>query len=169
MTGSGGQATDGEYVRPLTFRSPPGWPHPADYWIAGHLGWEPTRGWVPIDGLPPAPEGWVFWERTEPGWSAAVRAARHASRIWLTVGAILFVVGATLTGLSVGSPSGGGGIAVIFWGATFWGAAFFARSLVLRRRAATDAIEAIRRDAAVIKDSLDRTAYREFLASRAPS
>lgn len=49
------------------FRVPPKWPQPTDAWIRANLFWEPPEGWVPIDGLPPAPPGWKFW-RPNPTW-----------------------------------------------------------------------------------------------------
>ena len=56
------------------FLTPRGWPTPTDHWIRANTFWQPPPGWVPVPGLPPAPDGWRFWT-TNKTWDAA--AAKH--------------------------------------------------------------------------------------------
>jgi hypothetical protein len=64
------------------FRVPRGWPQPTDQWIRENLFWQPPDGWVPREGLRPAPAGWEFW-RPNPLWERLSAGMFRKARRWL--------------------------------------------------------------------------------------
>jgi hypothetical protein len=150
---------------PLTFQRPPGWPGPSLDWVAGHQGWEPADGWVPLPGTPPAPRGWTFWMRNEPAYSSLVRRRTEPAKRLMLLGAALFVVGTLLTWQSFSTPTSGGGLSVIFWGAMVWGPIAMLRAGFVLRTADSTVMARTIADAPLTKATLDRAAYEEYLRS----
>ncbi len=100
-SGDGSSAT-------LRFVPPPGWPVPDEDWIAGHQGWQPRTGWVPIEGLPPAPDGWHFWEPNPAVWPRLTDRARRRAHVSAGIALIALVIGAILTVHGLLDPAGRG-------------------------------------------------------------
>lgn len=150
---------------PLAFHRPPGWPVPSVDWVAGHLGWEPEPGWVPLPGTPAAPVGWTFWSRNEPAYSSLVRRRTEPAKRLMLLGIALFVVGTLLTWQSFSTPTSGGGLSVIFWGAMAWGPIAVLRAVFVLRTADATVMGRLIADAPLTKAALDRAAYEEYLRS----
>ncbi|THG31770.1 hypothetical protein [Naasia lichenicola] len=81
----------------LRFVTPPGWPAPDEDWTAGHQGWQPRRGWTPVEGLPPAPDGWRFWEPNPSVWSRLTDRARRRAHVSAVIALVALVIGSILT------------------------------------------------------------------------
>lgn len=88
----------------LRFVPPPGWPRPDDDWTAGHQGWQPRKDWVPVEGVPTAPEGWRFWEPNPPVWAGLIERRRRSAHISAGISAVALILGAILTMRGVIDP-----------------------------------------------------------------
>jgi hypothetical protein len=53
--------------------------------------WQPPAGWVPLPNIPPAPEGWRFWE-PNPEWDRRYAASYRDIAVWGRVPNVLAVV-----------------------------------------------------------------------------
>jgi len=76
---------------PADFRVPPGWPVPTDRWVRANTFWQPPAGWMPISGIPPAPEGWRFWA-PNPEWDRRYAANYRSIAMWGRIPNVLAVV-----------------------------------------------------------------------------
>jgi len=133
-------------------------------WVAGHLGWEPDRGWTPTPDCPPAPPGWVFWRRNEGVWERYARDHTARARRSLWIGLTILATGVIVTsGLSSLGPSIGP--FVVFWTAMPWGAFLVIRAGRRMDRINTTLMDNLRENAPRVKLELDRLAYETYLRS----
>jgi hypothetical protein len=152
------------YRLPLEFQQPPSWPAPTADWVAGHLGWEPSRGWTPTPGCPPAPVGWVFWSRNEGAWERYAHGYTARARRSLCIGLLILATGVIVTsGLS--SLGTSIGTFVVFWIAMLWGAFLVIRAGRRMDRINTALVDNLRENAPRVKLELDRRAYETYLRS----
>jgi len=105
VDGAGTRNDGSERTSALRFVPPPGWPHPDEDWTAGHQGWQPRKDWVPLDGLPSAPEGWRFWEPNPPVWARLTERPRRSAHISAGISAVALILGAILTLQGLMDPS----------------------------------------------------------------
>lgn len=98
----------------LRFVPPPGWPSPDEDWTAGHQGWQPRADWVPVAGLPAAPDGWRFWEPNPPVWRSLTDRPRRRAHLSAAIAVVALLIGSILTVRGVLDPAARGTAFVVY-------------------------------------------------------